>query len=1719
MLCALLLLSLVATVSGQCSTSCSTDAQCAGCGSSPLVPHTLWTDPAVHFYCISSKCTVLDFTVPSNIATECNLPNGGLCCVYNPILPNNAYDSICAAKQCNTPMDCNPLGFCEYNTTEATVNDCCQTADDCPSTLFFDFDDDDSDGFVRETPLLTACGEYECVANSCRVRKRPSCCLFDANCDDEFGPSPPFGAQDFRCVKDPTHPGESACSIPFIPGESCATDIDCGGDGIANQCAEGDCSGGTCDFSPRAAGALPGCCSASDVSACESTDICLDFTFCDTAGIVLEQHGGGAFATSPTFKCQYNNRRLLGCCTANSDCNTFSDSVTCSTSICNQITNECELLANDPVSGAPCELYSADCGISDPTDMCEYLVSNGAPSIDGSFSAGAFNCEERQIPACPGSPPLDGLVPDLDIALIGPANCTWTCGGEDENTIRQVFRITNPYTAFNPSVGRPLYGFDLRGFGQSASGGVPVVNDLFIERAEMISSSPVNALLVRPVPANLFQAFANDRIETGTSVAQRFSRSQDFALFPGEVIEIEMSVTFTGSLLLDDIILGLDVIKIEPCTDYYYGSPGAPMCNSVADFLTPIERGIDIGPATTVEPGAGSCSAQCIDAPPTPAPTDTPAPTPAPPVSPTPLPTPAPTSANGLPPVDEPVCPLTMTFPVVSPTIDVGFFSAQMDLMPCAWNCSDLLDGAANRITVRIRKTGGALLTQPFQAMQVRVERILSISTSELIDSSLTFTANNADFDGELIETPIPFLPPFPPPVFESILATDGAVILPGESLDIYASAMIDPTESIAPGDTIAVIATAFDRFFPCTVDTSADGFCDNSEIGNDVIAAFVFVQTFQFDDKCPELCEPQLNTVPRPIIEARGFCQWECSENVPGSEPNTYRIEQCIEYGDSGTLPVRVDFVTSKVQDHQVFVDGSARLEFNGEVYSPLVVEPGTIIPLASEESTFRIPGGLVLNSGDAPVCWNFTYVPVLLLVDQPLCLEFLTTAYTLSRCSIVELQSGACPPGSRLYAGTLSEPDIFNNTLLVPDNFPGDNGGLQVIEPIGSPSVTLTKEECSNSCIYNDLLAEEVGGIVFFDEAADGSLGLEPGSLDQKLIGIQVSAVDALSAFSTVLGVTSTDANGVYRFNRTLLYPTGAEVVYFRAVIPSGLVSAPLGTSGNTFLDNDAYDDVALAGHVRTDDTTRDSTASTETSISLVSLNFAFSPFVCEPPLGPLGESDAFEIGCALDECDTCQAPQLGSSADGCAVVCAAVPGAEYRRVRVTKTFANYDSVARSASAVNVEFHTPSGPVRCAEPREVHTDSRVTLLQLRRPTGAGPVRLPARASYALPSMAVGDSYSVQLDFGVCFEPGVEPQLNITAMVYSDECLDRVREWRTCVDETLDVSDCYQELVPDLSDPAVCADCPIPGPGETLPPGATLPPGVTPQPTPAPTFGPPGANTELETSVEFSREDKFCVSRRRIDSFLCEDDDIAHAACQASEANRTVVVVDFTLAMPLNATGPSGSGTLRVKLLRDMQQSLLTFCRAQYDPQVRLTVRNSTGEITDNFGTAKVIESDVTGNNLATIDVAFAPLDPGASVRVSVRALECAGAAPIDYEASARLISAACFDEQLCTVLALHDGPVSELDVEADGCVPLEEHGDFSFASCRSPGMHAVTAYEHIMIGSNGPSETLMYVLCAIALLVVAALCCVFVFSRRSRRRRAGRRPSRRQTKRVTFD
>lgn len=1789
-----ILLLLVAQVSAQVDdsgvcklSSCTLNADCQECYK-PIVdgtiiqPHEVFIQPVFleffeeenRFVCISNLCqlnapVVNQFT---ELVAQCNLVSRSQCFIP-PDAPPTVVDIIaevdCQQKRCALYSGYNRAGFCIYDFTgfAGFGETCCVNDVDCPIDL----------GNINSEP----CDRAACIAEKCvaQGRQAPLCCTAEGFCSGvTYIPLPnDFNIPDQNAVTgicaDVGDDFSGLCNAVIQPGTSCFADIDCGGDGVGNVCAIGECVGGQCQISPRPI-QNAGCCTDDDDSAgggaelCQTDNACLIYQGCSDTTQSINTFPISSVAVLPTFRCQYEDLRTRGCCVGNNECAELAEVSGCVSPVCNGATNRCVLNEEHPFDRAICAYSSADCQFQFLNgDFCDYFASRGNanPAQEQYF----FRCELQTTGLCdppdPMSsnpfpvPPPGGLVPEL-VIVETDVDCDYFCPGPDQNTLRVKYRITNTLQDDDDDYPLILYNFQLATFTDTTN---RIVDDVVLLGGQFLNGNP---------PGNLYSPeFDTDKFNVGsisegpTFVGYRVDRKffmndpDGVGIHPGVTLELEFEILFTPDQLVSVISAFLVIEPFEFCGDFYFGRE--PNCDDEDDYGSSIFRDEQfslLSPLTQFGNGPNNCQPKCFagvsttTAPVTPAPTPVPVPTSAPtPVPPTPAP------------------PSEMTSLAVN-----AFYTLSAALLSCSFNCSSQTDGMLNSIMLDFAQIADRGREDFFAVNAIAVDisltrvgggsPVLFRSIASPVGSHRDANIVGTDLKPIYIESSDPTaLAPFGVNLTNALVFTTPFTdeFDVDDTMKKKLSFFYDAESAFDDYVSGEIVVTTFDTSYQCDATSVALGVCGAGELGNTITLVTELPPielTFgSGEGECTQRC-PLPAEAPAPVFcssNVTPMCDYDCGDITQIVEQqNRYSAEVCVVHDEpvSGIgLPIFFRGFRLTIPDAFGFaiLQQGAYFEFeNGTRLPPDAIDPVDDIDYIWDIPSIRIDPGedfcfrvsIALDSLRSP---NEVYRDTV----------FAFFKSTVSqRCTAIDVQTGYCPLGPRS--------DGFDEIILAPQK-------TKVME------FSAEQEDgvCSENCQYVDIGEfDELGGFVFLDGNADGFFNVSAASEDEPLANRVVEVVASQVLINPPKVMTTTDASGVWRIDRNEANVIiGVNQTVFVRVLggPANSVATIRPMFGNPNLANFFFDTPPFTGS-GSNPIRSDKFVLPRLNDPWYMLNAGYRPLNVAPPTPPTGpecvpfvgpyETDArFRVESELVECDTCNSTQLGPAQDGgCRAQCDASQdgGLVFRRYAVHYRLVNDGTMAAEpAGILESTLHTvpenadnddddDTSLFVCAQPRFIE-DSVITsggagaptLLEQKQAQNNGPLWRPPRVSVAYaehPPNGAATEFVIEFDVCQSRVPPIPPAedfgelvpVNVTARVISDECLQKERQWFTCAIDH-DMRRCRNELLFGGDEDASCTDdlCTLPPFGEPLPPGATLPPGVTLPPTPPPTppiVGPPGANTQLQQFGNFLREDKFCVSDRRIDTFLCTNNAVAYDACLAAGLERTVVTSRAALLQP-NGAIPSQPGTLTIELERLAPQSTTQFCRLGFDPQVNVSsvllpsgfdvIFPATRQL------AKVIDSDVVnGGTLAHIVVEFVSLNPGEAVLIELSELECpaAVAGQIQYRYSQRIQSATCINTALCT-FEMNVGPTKATNASAlqlaNKCPPLHDSKKLPFASCRTPGVVAHEAHEDVILGAPmgatpppshplAPGILALLIVGGVALCVVLIMCWVFVCARKRR-------------------
>jgi hypothetical protein len=1639
-------------VTAQCPPTCSVDSDCSLCAFDQRLKHGVFLRPelasVIQFGCYLGNCRldpvgIQQGPLKDTFNSACYSRSGGDCCLsLFPLVPGFTDDSIpisfCNQKKCKVATGCNPIGFCEYDENSPKVNQCCQEDNDCPP-LQFSLAAPPSANFIPSlvvplNPYNQQCGIRKCeLGGNCFLRHTPFCCRDFNSCiaNTTTVPAITFKASQYICDDDLVN-GTSgrACSVVFPIDQECFTNDDCGGDGIANQCAKAVCNTFTnrCVMTARNVIAT-GCCrsgSPTDLETCKSEDKCRAVLGCSSTVQPTKNYFDEIIAqtkpSNPTFKCLYEEFRPQGCCNANADCEALADSGACVGRSCNLFTNQCN--APDVVVGRPvCAAFSADCGIPDPDNLC--IFSLVTLNTDIIRTTSVYRCTNTNIGGCvPATNKLTGiLVPIVSSIFKTPDACNWACGASNENTITVSLRIQ----PVGITIG-PLYNFTIALRAVSAEVSGNRISSVEISSVVMLSSSPQyknrdTLSLQRQVSPDMFPA-TNPRLPG----LFPFEFRSTTPLYPDESILIQFDVV----LLTDPLQLSVDIdariFKQEPCTPFYEGF--APNCNSISDhYVNLIDRDTFSVPLERYTFNGVNCSEQCFETPTTSASTtlSTTSTTPV-----TPSPTPSSTVAPNLPEPDPLPLPSSI---VLTPTVRL-----EASLLDCSWDCNDEFDGSVNRILVKLKITP---VNGRIQAPVRYIGFASDDTTSTDLNTYTQLSDNNRQVGiiGATSNSPAGQMIPTP-----NTVDTNGDLFLANsEDLDVFLSIMLLPTNTVTLSNTTVVLGGFFGNY-PCDSFANANDPC---VIGTNVTLALIVVPLhipWSFL-QCSQLCGVEPPKVPIALTNTITTfdCQFDCAEPTA----NLVTVSGCVSVVDFGFVNVsqvsraRLDGFLITTAADTVF-SANTRLTVQGQVLTPT-----SIVPVdESEFLLFKLQQPFVFNATSTPVCWKADVT----VNSNPYFFNVIMAAYV--RCSILELYTDSCPvayenapiPIFSSFSGSLSTTDARNANEYLGLSQPGDVGGLY---PLTSTTSSGTQEvvefdsslisSCSEACDFVNLLPGFIGGLAFFDGNGDGSF--VPGTSDQIVPGLVVSVFTATSTFA--IATTVTDVAGVYRFNRSALFSTTVNAVFLRIAIPGGanLVS-PLGNSGNRDIDNVFVRDSAVP--INSARTVGSITRTTPTAVSY-SFGYQDRSTSCVPALGPLAGNTEFSMSASLLQCAETLPMPISDETDHdyCKDICDETFGATHRVFDFLYVLDNTRSPAVKTESVVVT--------------EMQSNLCVQSLPLRGTNGVEYLsqhsydkKRRATAAFSFEQMLPGTERRFIGRWSTCTAPLTPLRFNNTITLFEDRCIEEVRGWRTCRNTTTDPSDCYNEVI------VLGSACTL----GTVPPAAVL------------------RESLLSVTPRITREFDSCIVNRRIDSFLCAPG--TQSICQANPTGRAVVVAATTLSYPSSALVQSERGVLEISLERNMSESS---CSSNlFDPQIEIKRSSSTQKVV--LTRSQIQDS----NTVARVGISFDFMAPGSSIDVVLRTLECGPALQLNYTLTAIIITEKCPGGNECRNTTLYSGPVSGVAASTP-CVNLTNFDDLLFLHSNLRGRRIEDVDEFKSTNASSVQFWLIVLLTFSTLLIVGCL------------------------------
>lgn len=1639
------------------------------------------------------------------VAGICNARSSGNCCFESswPILggaisTSNVSKSICQRRTCaREALGCRVIGACAYDETSGPVTEgCCQVPEDCPPVIFGGTSNATYQ-YVNDTAFNRACGARTCRSGNCRFDPIPMCCLTTSDCLLS-APVPPFGGASFRCIADPLFassvPQRGTCVLGFYNDTTCNDDFDCGGNGLANQCVNGDCVSGQCNMTPRNVGSVQGCCTESNTVPCATSDLCLipdTANECNGLATSVPLFSGGFDTLLPDHRCNYESKRPEGCCTSNADCFTLSNGRECVSSVCDLATNRCQVKLDTP--GLLCAERSAECPFPDRTNMCLFgQVVN--PAYGRGPDRLLFRCTPREIPGCPANATLEGLAPDPSLLFMTP-NCTFSCSNVDErNSVRIALSISNSIDL--PP--RPLYFYTVRiiVFHDGLTTSIHNITLLNVDDARSPFYEHYN---IRVRDGNdLYQSALNDPVVAGSLYSRTF---QPIGLNTLSVISengvgdsevLHFNIRYGNVLTPPSLTLIAEVDVYDICVPYYYGQTG---CSGPIDDNQRLFRNRTSTPPLVITL-ASTCSPTCsaVPTPPpspvSPSPGPTPIPTSVPPGSPTPSPTGGPTPTTPSPTVPSSVQP---TLPArlssqplfASPTLNVTFH-----MRDCTWQCGDVFDGTINRVLFEVNQVCGSL--NPCRPAKSVTFSSVSVAGTDagLVAFELGVSDNvhmpNYGFQSSPAYTVASVLNPTTTSKFINSVLTVFPPTATGAPLVYFPELFFHPLDPARDFSSMDVTVAIGFGTFTCTADDVTALLCSSGDVGNLVAPLFSSTMTIPWLSLgCSRPCDaPPINSMIPPAIEEATVTN--CQVGCDSPRPNVLQIDHCRQVDSSfvigpgvSRVPLRQLYYNVGVKIGSSFEGLPMRVYQNGTLLVPQVVFVGNVIG-TTIFTTFVMNQPAILASTSDSICVHIefdinpqTFDPIDLITTSG-------SAISNTRCSIIDTFSGGCLPNLDNLFPEMASLSAYESIVVFENQFgsdistrafinlPGNSGGVTTL--LGARVFSTLSAPCESVCVRVPILNGTVGGLVFFDSNGDGDFD-ELG--DSPMPNIRVRALTTGNSISSVLlATTLTNPTGVYFFNRSYLFsaeagnPSGRNVI-FRIATPERYVPSPLGISpevefNNRFTPENVNGTVVITSFVITNSTP---------SVA-ISAGFQDRSTSCSPPSGPLPNSQQLILTSEQSDSDSCQEFPFS---DPCAELCQTIPTATYRRVLLKYGLHNNATSANERGTVVADLSPLYGMVHCLEPSIYQADPALRLLEARRPKLRAPYNKPATASYAFPRMPAGQVLEFSVLWSMCFVEDIVPAYNSSLYIFSDRCVRRVRERRNCVQPNIDISDCVSNIAGDLTGYDV--GCEIPDLGDNPRPRNS------------------SAPLTLTADTDIAREQASCITHSRIDSFRCPETQVVYDKCAESGTNRTAVVAFARVSA--NETSEAGSFT--ITLTRKMSAETLV-CGLLFDPQVQILLRNGSGVFVENTR-ARVINSRVDADRVAVIDVAFSSLEADETIEVVLRQLECGGAELLDYKIEVEIRTDPCIGADQCRSQALYKGRVNLLHTLPD-CLTLGQMANQTFIHQNSPGPRAHEAHEEVKVVSLGQGGFWVVVV----MLVLTFLCCfvlVICYVRNRYRRR----------------
>lgn len=965
-LCVFFLTMLATRASCECKTTgCATPAtDCDTC--LDVIPHDVFDMSAAStvYKCASGRCTVDETELLPGETSACDA-GSNLCCL--PSDQSVAFGK-CSLKRCKQPLaisataPCNPLGYCEYTSTN-TRTSCCSINADCPPY---------SIDTVVVGSLQEQCEEPQCDANgTCLYANRLNCCVSDTDC-------PAVGGLCTKniCEPDPTRPGRKTC-VPRVDANcNCAgNDANCND---LNFCTRDRCVSNQCQTTSDIVGS--GCCSndASAPAQCGG-DVCITVLGCADTPVF---DAGRSLTYVPTFQCTVEDAAVDGCCQASPDCTALASNSECILPTCNLLDNLCELNSAGYVPSAstvrlPCCHADTDCqpfdvgsGTSAPADWrCSWLQCSDGVSLTNPV-VDAFKCVNRTIAGCTVGAGAAGIFPALSIAVqSGSIECAWTCGNLDQNTINYNVRIENP-SAGNT----PLYNYYVELLGDNAI----ATNTIESITLSTVSFSPTN----RQLPIGLFAVQGAPVITAGLFV-QRFSLTSDFPLYPEDTLTVSGQLVFNDNAVFSSITLRARIVPYDVCSAFFLLAP-FPGCMVSSDLGDIIEQPAQTSLAQTVEFLNNPCSTICP-----------------------PLSTPPPSPAAPTPP---PPAGVVGAIVQLSLTLDGG----------CDWDCDSKVDNTKHRLRFLFTESNPSPTTAAirFTRMQFNVVGNGGTFSASQILSSLVPPCRSNQFG--------PCGPLLLPPTYSTDASPGGAptTLGPLDTNSILVQFFLTSSLTSPPGLTsITFTAIGIAEQTLCTQTLVLSGDCTQGEV-NGAVAKDISRQstvTVQIGSQCGEICDlPSADPHALALSVSQSLeCDWNCDgdpdqRNLLRVTANIANLEPPDDFGF--VIKNYLAFVATRNPDTDIFdYEAGSFTAFNFD-RTLFVQEDYDGFPSPRANVQFSPNSGafdfIDLSPGESgSIQFEFKVTGERFVVPGTTSLRFGLILAANILCTVLEVEKGNCP------------------------------------------------------------------------------------------------------------------------------------------------------------------------------------------------------------------------------------------------------------------------------------------------------------------------------------------------------------------------------------------------------------------------------------------------------------------------------------------------------------------------------------------------------------------------------------------------------------------------------------------------------------------------------------------------------------------------------------